>query len=483
MTGPSESRANASAGGREEFVKAFSRFDAVMFVAGSMIGSSIFIVPADILRQVGSPGLLLAVWAITGVVIVFGSLSYGELSSMYPETGGLYVYLREGISPLFGYLYGWALLAVIQSGAIAAVGAAFARFLAVLFPALTPDVFLGVPVHLPSGTIEVGLSWQRVVAILSILLLTWINIRGVRTAASLQNALTALKTTALAGLIVIGLTIGRHASAIAANFGAHFFAAGDLSLSVLPRIGAAMVGSIAAADLWYQIGYASGEMKDPKRDIPVAMFRGALLVTILYFMANVAYLMILPSDAIAGAAQDRVGSTALEAVFGAPGLYVMAAAIALSCFGCNAALILSAPRVYYAMAKDGLFFAAAGKLHPKYKTPTGALVAQGVWSSALCLSGTYAQLLDYMVFASLLFYLLTVFCLFSLRAKHPNAERAVKAVGYPVLPALYMVVTALLCIDLLVKKPQYTWPGLIIVALGVPVYYLWRGLSRQQTRG
>lgn len=468
-------------GDREEFVKAFSRFDATMFVAGSMIGSAIFIVPADILRQVISPGLLLVVWAITGVVIVFGALSYGELSAMYPQTGGLYVYLREGLSPLFGYLYGWALFCVIQSGAIAAVAVAFARFTAVLFPALTPDVFVGVTVHLPSGPIDVGLSWQRLLAILSIAILTWINVRGVKRAAALQTALTVLKTSALCGLIVIGLTIGRHPAAVAANFGAAFWPASGFHWSTLPIVGAAMVGSIAAADLWYQIGYAGGEIKNPERDIPAAMVRGALLVVILYFLANVAYLCILPASGLASAPQDRVGSTALQAVFGAPGLYVMAAAVALSCFGCNAALILSAPRVYYAMARDGLFFGPTGRLHPRYKTPAAALIAQAVWSSMLCLSGTYSQLLDYMVFASLLFYLLTVFALFALRVKRPDAPRPVKAVGYPVLPGLYMAVIALLCVDLLVKKPQYTWPGLAIVAMGVPVYYLWRGLAPRQT--
>ena len=463
---------------REEFVKAFSRFDAVMFVAGSMIGSAIFIVPADILRQVKAPGLLLVVWAITAVVIVFGALSYGELSAMYPQTGGLYVYLREGLSPLFGYLYGWALFCVIQPGAIAAVGAAFARFAAVLFPGLTAEVFVGATLQLPSGPIEVGLSWQRLLAIASIVVLTWVNIRGVKQAAALQTGLTLLKTSALCALILIGLSIGRHPAAIATNFGSAMWPADGFHWSTFSVIGAAMVGSIAAADLWYQIGYAGGEIKNPQRDIPVAMVRGALLVTVLYFLANVAYLCILPADAIATAPQDRVGSTALQAVFGAPGLYIMAAAVALSCFGCNAALILSAPRVYYAMARDGLFFGAAGRLHPRYKTPSVALIAQAIWASTLCLSGTYSQLLDYMVFASLLFYLLTVYSLFALRVKRPDAERPVKAVGYPVLPALYLIVIGLLCADLLVMKPQYTWPGLIIVALGIPIYYVWRAASR-----
>lgn len=474
---PTVGRPGSGSGG---FVKALSRSDATMLVAGSMIGSAIFIVPAAILRQVGSPGLLLLVWVITAVIIVFGALSYGELSAMFPETGGLYVYLREGISPLFGYLYGWALFGVIQTGAIAAVGVAFARFAAVLWPALTPTVFLGTTVHLPSGSIEVGLSWQRVCAIASILVLSWINIRGVRMAARLQTALTVLKTSALMALIVLGVTIGRHADAVAANFGSAFWPAGGWRWSMLPVVGGAMVGSIAAADFWYQIGFAAGEIKDPRRDIPVAMVRGALLVTTLYFLANVAYLCILPGATIAAAPEDRVGTLALQAIFGAPGLYVMAAAIMLSCFGCNAAIILSAPRVYYAMARDGLFFRAAGRLHPRYRTPAVALAAQAVWASVLCLSGSYGQLLDYMVFVSLLFYILTVSCLFALRIKRPEVDRPVKAVGYPVLPGLYLVATVLLCGDLLVEKPQYTWPGLVIVALGIPVYYVWRTLARRR---
>jgi APA family basic amino acid/polyamine antiporter len=455
----------------EGFVRVLSRFDATMLVAGSMIGSAIFITPADILRQVGSPSLLLLVWIVTGVVIVFGALSYGELGAMFPRTGGLYVYLREGLSPLFGYLYGWALFAVIQTGAIAAVGVAFARFAAVLWPALTPDVFAGATVHLPSGPIDIGLSRQRLLGIASIVFLTWINIRGIRVAAALQTALTMIKTCALLALIAIGLSIGGQG---AQNFGAGFWPAGGVEWGLVPVFGAAMVGSIAAADLWYQIGFSAGEMRDPGRDIPAAMLRGALLVTVLYVLANIAYLCMLPASAIAGAPEDRVGTAAMAAVLGAPGLYVMAAAIVLSCFGCNAALILSGPRVYYAMAQDGLFFRSAGRLHPRYKTPSGALVAQCAWASILCLSGTYAQLLEYMVFASLLFYLLTVSCLFALRVRRPDLDRPVRAVGYPFLPAVYLIATALLLCDLLFETPRFTWPGLVIVALGIPVYYFWR---------
>jgi APA family basic amino acid/polyamine antiporter len=448
-----------------------SRFDATMLVAGSMIGSAIFITPAGILRQVGTPGLLLLVWIVTGIIIVFGALSYGELGAMFPHTGGLYVYLREGLSPLFGYLYGWALFAVIQTGAIAAVGAAFARFAAVLWPALTPDVFFGTTLHLPSGPIDIGLSRQRILGIASIVFLTWINIRGIRTAAALQTALTIIKTCALLALIVIGLSVGRHG---AENLGAPFWPTGGFHWSLIPVFGAAMVGSIAASDLWYQIGFSAGEMRDPGRDIPAAMLRGAVLVCGLYLLANLAYLWMLPAASIANAPEDRVGTIAMAAVLGPPGLYVMAAAIVLSCFGCNAALILSGPRVYYAMAQDGLFFRSAGRLHARYRTPAGALIAQCIWASILCLSGTYGQLLEYMVFASLLFYLLTVSCLFALRVRRPDLDRPVRAVGYPYLPAAYLIATALLLCDLLFETPRFTWPGLVIVALGIPVYYAWR---------
>lgn len=454
------------------FVKALSRFDATALVAGSMIGSAIFIVPADMLRQVGAPGLLLLVWAVTALLVVLGALTYGELSAMLPRTGGLYVYLREGLSPLLGFLYGWALFAVIQTGAIAAVGAAFSRFVAVLVPSLTPDVFLGTTVNLPSGPIEIGLSWQRVLAIASIVLLTWINIRGVRTAALLQTVLTVIKTSSLALLIIIGLTIGRNAEAVTANFGSAFWPADGITLGMLPILGAAMVGSIAAADLWYQIGFAAGEIKNPGRDIPQAMLFGTLIVATLYFFANVAYLNILPAAEIAGAAQDRVGTAALQAVFGPAGLYVMAAAIAVSCFGCNNALILSGARVYYAMARDRLFFSSAAVLHPRYRTPSVALVTQAAWACVLCLSGTYSQLLEYMVFASLLFYVLTACALFALRTRHPNLARPVRVIAYPWLPGFFLLFTATLCVNLLIQKPQYTWPGLFIIALGIPMFML-----------
>ena len=466
---------------RVEFVRAISRLDATALVVGSMIGSGIFIVSADILRQVHSPGLLLVTWLVSGVVTLLGALSYGELAAMFPKAGGNYIYLREGISPLFGYLYGWTLFVVIQTGTIAAVAVAFARFTSVLVPGLTPDVFLGTTLHLPQpiGEIAVGLSAQRIFAILSIAILTWINVRGVRTAAFIQTTLTAIKTAALAGLILLGITIGRNAAAIAANFGANFWAGGALTLAVLPVVGAAMVGSLFSMDAWNNVGFASGELKNPEKDLPFAMAAGVITVTTLYVLANVAYLVVLPQDAIAHAPQDRVGTAALEAMFGAPGLYIMAVAIMISTFGCNNGLILSGARVYYAMAQDNLFFKSAGNLHPTFKTPALALIVQGVWTCVLCLSGTYGQLLNFVIFAAVVFYTVTAIGIFRLRKNRPDIPRPVKAPGYPILPGLYVVLTGLIEVDLLVQDSTrtYAFLGLILVLLGVPVYFAWRRLA------
>jgi APA family basic amino acid/polyamine antiporter len=453
------------------FVKAISRLDATMLVVGSMIGSGIFIVSADIVRQVHAPGALLLVWGMAGLLTVAGALSFGELAAMYPAAGGQYVYLREGISPLFGYLYGWTLFMVIQTGTIAAVAVAFARFVAVFVPALTPDVFLGVTLRLPSGAIQAGLSPQRIVAVLSVIALTWINVRGVQTAALIQTALTLLKTAGLAALVLFGLTIGRHADALAANFGPGFWPAGGVSLSAL---GAAMVGSLFSMDAWNNVGFASGELRRPEKDLPFAMSVGVLTVTLLYLLANLAYLCVLPGDAIAHAPQDRVATAALQAIFGDVGLYLMAAIIMISTFGCNNGLILSGARVYYAMAEDGLFFRSMATLHPTFRTPARALGVQAVWTCVLCLSGTYGQLLDYVIFAAVLFYGLTGAAVLLLRVRKPDAPRPYRAWGYPVLPALYVAATALVAGNLLVTKPGFTWPGLGIVVLGAPVYLLWR---------
>jgi APA family basic amino acid/polyamine antiporter len=468
-----------------EFVRAISRLDATALVVGSMIGSGIFIVAAEILREVHSPGNMLLVWALSGLVTLMGAVTYGELAAMYPDAGGQYVYLREGISPLFGFLYGWTLFAVIQTGTIAAVAVAFARFTSVMIPALSPDVFpgLGTTVNFPQpiGPILVGVSPQRLLAIASIVLLTWINVRGVKTAALIQTSLTTIKAATLAAVILVGLTIGRHADAITANFsGGNFWATGGLTVGV-GAIGAAMVGSLFSMDAWNNVGFAGSELKNPTKDLPIAMALGTLIVTVLYLLTNVAYLNILPQSAIASAPQDRVGAAALQAVFGPAGLVLMSVAIMISTFGCNNGLILSGARVYWAMARDRLFFLRrADELHPVYRTPAQALIAQAVWTCFLCLSGTYSQLLNYVIFAAVLFYMVTTVGLFVLRRRRPDAPRPVRALAYPWLPGLYVVATGLIAIDLLVAPAtrNYSLLGLALVLLGVPVYYIWRRIDR-----
>jgi len=467
-----------------EFVRAISRWDATALAVGSMIGSGIFIVSAEILREVHAPAYLLLVWALSGGVTLIGALTYGELAAMYPHAGGQYVYLREAISPLFGYLYGWTLFVVIQTGTIAAVAVAFARFTAVFWPALTPEVFTGwggtITFPPPIGSIVVGVSPQRLLAIALVVVLTAINIRGVRTATIIQTTLTAVKAASLAALILLGITTGRHSSAITANFDGHFFDTDGGAVGLL-AIGAAMVGSLFSMDAWNNVGFAGGELKDPKRDLPFAMTMGVLFVTLLYLLANFAYLNVLPATAITTAPQDRVGTAALEAIVGTPGRYIMAAAIMISTFGCNNGLILSGARVYYAMARDNLFFHSAGHLHSRFRTPSVALVVQAIWTSLLCLSGTYTQLLNFVIFAAIVFYLLTTVGLFALRVKRPDAERPLTAPGYPWLPGAYVVLTGLIAISLLVVHATRTYAGLglLLVLLGVPVYFVWRSMVKE----
>jgi APA family basic amino acid/polyamine antiporter len=477
--------------GSTTLVRGITLTAAVAIVMGSMIGSGIFIVPADIARQVGSPGLLLVVWAITGVVTVMGALTQGELAAMYPRAGGQYVYLREGLSPLWGFLYGWTVFLVIQTGTIAAVVVAFAKFLAVLWPGLSPDVWLslghipapgdalfallGHPVH--AEAIEIGVSWQRLLGIGVVLLLTWVNVQGVKTAAWIQTVFTAAKTLALVGLILLGLSIGRHLDALVANFGhGHLWAGGlpPLSFAVLPVIGAAMVGSLFSSDAWNNVAFAATEVKNPRRNLPLALGLGTALVCTMYLLANVAYLNVLPLGAIQTAAQDRVGTAAAQGIFGDAGLTIMAIAIMISTFGCTNGLVLAGARVYYAMSHDGVFFRRVGGVDPRHRTPKTALWVQAVWTCLLALSGTYSDLLDYVIFAAVLFYFLTVLSLFRLRRIKPGAERPYRVVGYPWMPALYMAAMGLLMVDLLVKKPLYTWPGLIIVMIGIPVYFVWK---------
>lgn len=464
------------------FVKAMTLTDATMLVAGSMIGSGIFIVSADMARTLGSPFWLLIAWLLTGVMTLLGALAYGELAAMYPRAGGQYVFLREAMGPLMGFLYGWTLFVVIQTGTIAAVGVAFGRFFGVLWPAISPERFGWFPqfnVQTPGGLIELGLTPQRLVALISIWGLTWINLRGVREGKFVQTTLTIVKTGALAALILLGLTIGRNAEAVATNFGSGFFGDGALgggftSVFVL-AFGAALVGSLFSSDAWHGVTSAAAEVKDATRNLPRALLLGTGLVTVLYLLANVSYLSVLPFDALQGAPEDRVGTAVAQGIFGPSGAALMAVAILISTFGCNNGLILAGARVYWAMAKDGLFFKKAGILSAA-GVPAWALVAQAIWTSVLCLTGTYGQLLDFVIFAALVFYALTTAGLFVLRVKRPDLPRPYKAVGYPVLPALYIVLAVFVAVVLLVadKTRVQALSGLVVVLLGVPVYFFTR---------
>ena len=478
-----------------EFKREMSLFDAMMIVMGAMIGSGIFIVSADIARTVGSPGLLLLVWLVTGILTVIGALSYGELAGMMPHAGGLYVYLREAYNPLIGFLYGWTTFLVIQTGTIAAVAVAFAKFTGLIIPWFNEHNILVTVLGLKIST-------AHVLAIDSIAVLTYLNMRGLRTGKTIQGIFTVTKTAVLSGLILLGFVVGANAAAIKANLAVFWKAswthmangqtASVQSLSglmVLAAIGAAMVGSLFASDEWYTVTYIAGEVKNPKRNIPLSLVLGAGVVILLYFLANVAYVVTLPVHGSPGAADvmgrgiqfaaaDRVGTAAASVIFGAPAAIIMAALIMISTFGCNNGLILSGARVYYAMAKDGLFFKATGKLNRK-SVPGTALVVQGIWASLLCLSGTYSDLLDYVVFAVLIFFVLVVSGIFILRKKKPDAERPYRAWGYPVVPALYIVVAAAIAVDLLVFKAKYTFPGLIIVLLGIPVFFLRKRIAKR----
>lgn len=472
------------------FVKALTLTDATMLVAGSMIGSGIFIVSSDIARTVGSPFWLLVAWILTGIITMLGALSLAELAAMFPRAGGQYVFLRESMGPLMGFLFGWTVFVVIQTGTIAAVAVAFARFLGVLVPSVSPDLYAWFPswrFQSPGGEIALGLSPQRLVALLSVWFLTWVNLRGVTEGKWVQTILTMAKALALAGLVVLGLFVGRNATALAANFGpGQFGSASDLTLGFAVIFGAAMVGSLFSSDAWLNVTFAASEVRNPKRNLPLALILGTGLVTLLYVTANVAYLNVLPlrgsaegADVLARgiqyATQDRVGVAAAEVVFGASAATIMAVFILISTFGCNNGLILAGARVYYAMARDGLFFRRAGELNAR-SVPGFALMVQAVWTTLLCLTGTYGQLLDYVIFAALLFYVLTTVGLFVLRRTRPEAERPYRALGYPVLPALYVALCAAVAACLLVadKTRAQALSGLVLVLLGIPVYLLWR---------
>jgi len=485
-------------------------FSATTIVVGSMIGSGIFIVDCDIARLTDSPALYLGAWIVTAVMTMICALSYGELAAMMPKAGGQYVYLRESLGPLWGFLYGWTLFLVIETGTIAAVCVAFGRYLGVFFPAVSSTNWLWHIAHVPPipvgpmvlGNMDIGLSTANLAGILVVLFVAAVNICGVRFGALLQNVFTVAKALSLAGLVVLGFTVGRNSAAIAANFGSHWNefwrnagwhslhpvqvgAQGPIVLvGTIVILAVVQTGSLFSADAWNNVTFTAGEIKNPRRNVPLSLAFGVGFVLVVYFLASTAYILVLPlhgnphgatvfARGVQYASEDRIGATVLQQIFPHIGGYLMAAAILISTFGCANGITLSGARAYYAMAQDGLFFRFVGKLHPRSKTPAAALVLQAVWTTILCVSGSYNQLLDYIIFAVLVFYILTILGLFVLRIKQPGTPRPYKAFGYPFLPALYIVMATVICAALLRYKPQYTWPGLILVLLGIPVYLYW----------
>ncbi|MCX6279921.1 MAG: amino acid permease [Bacteroidetes bacterium] len=471
---------------KHEFRKSLNLFDSTAIVIGSMIGSGIFIVSADIARMVGSPGWLMVVWIITGFMTIFAALSYGELAGMFPKAGGQYVYLKEAYNPLTGFLYGWTLFLVIQTGTIAAVGMAFAKFMGVLIPSVSENI-----IWVKAGFFKFGPV--QLVAIGSLAILTWINTRGIKEGKKIQNFFTTGKFLLLLLFIIIGLAFATNLSSVRLNSDIFWTperegpGGVDIPLSgfaLVAAIGMAMVGSLFSSDAWNNITFTAGEVINPKKNIPMSLFLGTFLVTILYLLANVVYFTVLPlrgepagtdimSKGMQYALNDRLATAAISGVFGNYAVIIMATFIVISTFGCNNGLILAGARVYYAMAADGIFFKKVGTLNSKGVPATG-LIIQGIWAGLLCLSGTYGQLLDYVVFAVLIFYVLTILGIFFLRKNRPDIERPYKAFGYPYIPSIYIVLALCIMLILLIFKPEYTWPGLFIVILGIPVFYLWK---------
>lgn len=467
----------------KRFKPTLGLFDATMIVAGSMIGSGIFIVSADITRNVGSAGWLIMVWLLTGFMTLTAALSYGELSAMFPKAGGQYVYLKESYNPLIGFLYGWSFLSVIQTGTIAAVGVAFCKFAGYFFPALE---LTDANIVIQIAGIKIYLA--QIVSILLIVFLTYINTRGIRGGKLIQTTFTVTKLLSLFGLVVFGLIMARgdvwHANWQDAWHMQKLTASGNGvtgadSTLILPLLGAAAVGAIAASmvgsifssDAWNNVTFIAGEIKNPKRNIGLSLFLGTMIVSVIYISTNLMYLSVLPLHEIAFANADRVAVAASNVIFGDIGTYVIAVMIMISTFGCNNGLILAGARVYYTMAEDGLFFRQAGQLN-KNAVPGWALWAQCMVASLLCLSGKYGDLLDMVSFVVVIFYVLTIAGIFILRKKMPDAERPYKAFGYPVLPAIYMLMGSAFCVLLIIYKSNYTWPGLIITLMGIPLYYL-----------
>ncbi|HXB68758.1 MAG TPA: amino acid permease [Candidatus Acidoferrales bacterium] len=488
MPQPDTTQPKTSAPAEQGFVRGLNLFDATMVVIGTMIGSGIFLVSADMSRMLGSGGWLLMAWVLAGVLTIAAALSYGELASMLPHAGGMYVYLREAFSPLWGFLYGWTLFAVIQTGTIAAVAVAFSRFLSIIYPPVAENRYLIEPIHI-SSSYAISLSTAQLVAIGVIALLTWTNTRGLQYGKIVQNVFTTAKTAALAGLILAGLTLGWSANAVRVNFTDMFhLGAYDPSLGVaagsvfglIVAICVAQSGSLFSADSWHDITFIAGEVRNPSRNLALAMAFGVIGVMTLYLLANVAYLVVLPLPAIQHAPSDRVATAMLQEIFPGYGPTIMSILIMISTFGCVNSLVLAGARAYYAMAQDGLFFKPAGKLN-KAHVPGWSLVAQGIWAAALVLPRTYdtktrqygnlySDLLNYVISAALIFYILTIAGVFRLRQTRPDLPRPYKTFGYPVVPALYILGAATVLFMLFAYRPDSTWPGLVIVILGAIVY-------------
>ncbi|MEO6869023.1 MAG: amino acid permease [Ginsengibacter sp.] len=459
-------------------------FDATMIVAGSMIGSGIFIVSADIMRNVGSAGWLIVVWLLTGFMTLIAAMSYGELSAMFPRAGGQYVYLKEAYNPLTGFVYGWSFFAVIQTGTIAAVGVAFAKFAAYLVPALSENNYL-FKIDLGSNSAGIAsnftISAAQLMSIVLIIFLTWTNTKGVKGGKWIQNIFTTTKILSLLGLIIAGFIFFKpdvwQANWITPFDMKKLSGVGNvealIGAAALGAVAASMVGSIFSSDAWNNVTFIAGEIQNPKRNIGLSLFLGTLIVTVIYVCANLMYLAVLPLHDIATAPQDRVAVAAANSIFGNAGTYVIAIMIMISTFGCNNGLILAGARVYYSMGKDGLFFKKAATLN-KHSVPEWALWTQCIVAALLCLSGRYGDLLDMISFVVVIFYVLTILGIFILRKKRPDAERPYKAFGYPFLPALYILMGITFCVLLINYKPQFTWPGLIIALLGIPIYYIVR---------
>ncbi len=448
------------------FVKGLGLTDATTLVMGSMIGSGIFIVSADVARDVKSPGLLIICWVLAAFLTVVAALSYGELAAAMPHAGGQYVYLREAFGRLWGFLFGWTMFVVIQTGTIAAVAVAFAKYTGVFFPSISAANYL-------IGSGSIGLTTQQLLAIVVIVILTLVNTRGIRTGALVQNIFTFAKVASLLGLAVLGFLLGRNPHAIQVNFG-NFWSGASFSWSTVALVGAAMVGPLFSSDSWNNVTFAAAEVRNPRRNLPIALGLGAGVVSSLYVACNFVYLSVLTLGQIQTAPEDRVATVVVSVMFGPVATGIMAAAIMVSTFGCLNGIILSGARVYFTMARDKLFFGRAGELNPRTHAPVWALGMQCAWAVLLTLSGQYNDLLAYVIFAVLLFYMLTIGGLFRLRRTRPDLERPYRAVGYPVLPGIYILMAGVIEVLLLVNKPAFTVRGLILVLLGAPVYFLWR---------